>query len=208
MRIGLIGSGFIGGSVARLALAQGHEVILSNSRTPDTLADLVADLGPGASAALAADAADAGEIVVVTVPFKNYTAVPVEPLAGKIVIDTNNYYFERDGHFSAIDDGTQTPSGALAEHLPTSRIVKAFNNIQWEQLQHDGLPAGSPNRRALSIAGDDAEAKAAVTALIDSFGYDVVDAGGLVEGRRFDRDKPAYGPRATADELREMLARG
>jgi predicted dinucleotide-binding enzyme len=145
---------------------------------------------------------------VVTVPFKNYTAVPVGPLAGKVVIDTNNYYFERDGHFPALDDGTQTVSGALAEHLPTSRIVKAFNNIHWQQLLDDGLPAGSANRRALSIAGDDAEAKAAVTALIDSFGYDVVDAGQLAQGVRFDRDKPAYGPRATAAELRELLARG
>lgn len=208
MRIGLIGSGFIGGSLARLALAQGHEVIMSNSRTPDTLAELVADLGPGASAALAADAADAGELVVVTVPFKNYTAVPVAPLAGKVVIDTNNYYFERDGHFPSIDSGTLTVSAALAQHLPTSRIIKAFNNIHWQQLLDDGLPVGSPNRRALSIAGDDAEAKSTVTSLIDSFGYDVVDAGPLSEGRRFDRDKPAYGPRATAAELRELLAQG
>ena len=208
MRIGLIGSGFIGGSVARQALRAGHEVILSNSRTPDTLADLVADLGPGATAALAAEAAAAGEIVVVTVPFKAYTDVPVEPLAGKIVIDTNNYYFERDGHYAQLDAGSATVSGLLAAHLPTSRIVKAFNNIGWQPLLDDGLPSGDPNRRALAIAGDDAEAKAAVTALIDSFGFDVVDAGPLVEGRRFERDKPAYGPRATAAELTEMLARG
>jgi predicted dinucleotide-binding enzyme len=208
MRIGLIGSGFIGGSVARQALRAGHEVILSNPRTPDTLADLVADLGPGATAALAAEAAAAGEIVVVTAPFKAYTDVPVEPLAGKIVIDTNNYYFERDGHYAQLDAGSATVSGLLAAHLPTSRIVKAFNNIGWQPLLDDGLPSGDPNRRALAIAGDDAEAKAAVTALIDSFGFDVVDAGPLVEGRRFERDKPAYGPRATAAELTEMLARG
>jgi predicted dinucleotide-binding enzyme len=208
MRIGLIGSGLIGGSVARQALRAGHEVVLSNSRTPDTLSDLVAELGPGASAALAADAAAAGDIVVVTIPFKAYLDVPVEPLAGKTVIDTNNYYFERDGHYAELDDGSKTVSGLLAEHLPTSKIVKAFNNIGWQPLLDDGLPAGDPNRRALPIAGDDAEAKAAVAALIDSFGFDVVDAGPLEEGRRFERDKPAYGPRATAAELREMLARG
>lgn len=206
--IGLIGSGNIGQAIARQAIAHGHRVVLSNSRGPETLADLVAELGPQATAATAADAAAAGEIVVVTVPFKNYLQVPVEPLAGKVVIDTNNYYFERDGRYPDIDNGTATVSGLLADHLPTSKVVKAFNMIQALAIGDDARPAGAPGRRALPIAGDDADAKATVAALIDEFGFDVVDAGPLVQGRRFDRDKPAYGPNLDAQALTEALAAG
>ncbi len=206
--IGLIGSGNIGTAIARQAIAQGHEVVRSNSRGPETLTDLVAELGPQARAATAEDAAAAGEVVVVTVPFKAYTEVPVEPLAGKVVIDTNNYYFERDGHYAEIDSGDSAPSELLAAHLPESRVVKAFNAIRADHIVTAGSPAGTPERRALPIAGDDAEAKAVVAALVDSFGFDVVDAGPLVEGRRFDRDKPAYGAELPADQLREALAAG
>jgi predicted dinucleotide-binding enzyme len=206
--IGLIGSGSIGQAIAKQAIAHGHRVVLSNSRGPETLAGLVAELGPQATAATAADAAAAGDIAVVTVPFKNYLQVPVEPLAGKVVIDTNNYYFERDGHYEEIDDGTATVSGLLAEHLPTSKIVKAFNMIQAQAIGADARPAGAADRRALPIAGDDADAKATVAALLEEFGFDVVDAGPLVEGRRYDRDKPAYGPNLDAQRLTEALAAG
>ena len=206
--IGLIGSGNIGQAIARQAIAHGHSVVLSNSRGPETLADLVAELGPKARAATPAEAGADGDLVVVTVPFKAYQRVPAEPLAGKVVIDTNNYYFERDGHVDAIDSGEATVSGLLAAHLPDSRVVKAFNNIQADHIGEHASPAGSPDRRALPIAGDDAEAKQVVADLIDAFGFDVVDAGPLVEGRRFDRDKPAYGPRMNTDELRRALAKG
>jgi predicted dinucleotide-binding enzyme len=206
--IGLIGSGNIGQAIARQAVAHGHNVVLSNSRGPETLADIVAALGPLASAATAAEAGAEGDLVVVTVPFKAYTRIPAEPLGGKTVIDTNNYYFERDGHYPEIDSGRATVSGLLAAHLPDSRVVKAFNNIAAPAIGDDAAPAGTPGRRALPIAGDDAEAKKTVAALIDEFGFDVVDAGPLVEGRRFDRDKPAYGPYLTAEQLREALAQG
>ena len=206
--IGLIGSGNIGTAIAKQAIANGHEVVLSNSRGPETLADLVSELGPKARAATADEAAAAGDLVVVTVPFKAYADVPVAPLAGKVVIDTNNYYFERDGHYEAIDNGDSAPSELLAEHLPTSKVVKAFNSIQAQHIVDAGAPAGTAGRRALPVAGDDAEAKATVSALIDSFGFDVVDAGALVEGRRFDRDKPAYGAEVDAEGLRSALAAG
>ncbi len=204
--IGFIGSGHIGGTVAGLAIAAGHDVVLSNSRRPETLTELVAELGPRASAASAQDAAKLGEIVVVSIPLRAYSDVPVEQLAGKIVIDTNNYYWQRDGHFPEIDDESTTSAELLQRHLPTSRVVKAFNHIQYLQLAADGQPAGSENRRALVIAGDDAEAKRVVIDLLDSFGYDVVDAGPLAEGWRFEPDHPAYGPRFTADEMRDALA--
>src|SRR4051795_8519991 len=204
--IGLIGAGHIGSQVARLAVANGYDVVISNSRGPETLSDLIRELGPKARAATPEEAAKAGDIVVVTVPLKNNRSVPVEPLAGKIVMDTNNYYPERDGHIPELDNESTTTAELLQAHLPTSKVVKAFNHIYAAELTTDGQPAGSKNRRALAIAGDDTAAKATVTHLLDQFGFDTVDAGPLKEGWRIQRDTPGYGPRRTADELRRDLA--
>ena len=204
--IGLIGAGHIGSQIARLAVGSGYDVVISNSRGPATLAGLVAELGPRARAATAVEAAKAGDLVVVTIPLKNYRAVPVEPLAGKIVIDTNNYYPARDGHIPELDDESTTTSELLQAHLPASKVVKAFNHIHAAELTTDGRPRGTKNRRALAIAGDDPDAKAAATRLLDQFGFDTVDAGPLKEGWRIQRDTPGYGPRRTADELRRDLA--
>ena len=124
--IGLIGAGQIGSQLARLAVAHGYNVVISNSRGPETLTPLVAELGPRARAATAVDAAKAGDIVVVTIPLKNYPTVPVEHLAGKIVIDTNNYYPQRDGHIAELDNESTTTSELLQAHLPRSKVVKAF----------------------------------------------------------------------------------
>ena len=217
--VGLIGSGNIGSTVARLAVEAGHDVVLSNSRGPETLKDLVEELGQQARAATASEAAEAGDVVVVTVPLKAYRDVPVAPLAGKVVIDTNNYYPERDGHFPELDDESTTVSELLQAHLPKSHVVKGFNNIVAAHLGELARPAGAADRSALAIAGDDADAKATVTTLLDSFGYDTVDAGPLAEGWRFQRDTAAYGvpyiaapPDLTrskpvgADEIRSALA--
>ena len=204
--IGIIGAGHIGSQIARLAVANGYNVVISNSRGPETLSTLIAELGPKARAATAIEAAEAGEIVVVSVPLKNYRKVPVEPLAGKIVIDTDNYYPERDGHIPELDNETTTTSELLQAHLPTSKVVKAFNHIYAAVLTADGQPAGAKNRRALVIACDDKDAKARVTHLLDQFGFDTVDAGPLREGWRIQRDTPGYGPRRTAEELRRDLA--
>lgn len=204
--IGFIGAGHIGSQVARVAAAKGYDVVISNSRGPETLSALVAELGSHARAGTAVDAARAGDIVVVTIPLKNYRQVPVEPLAGKIVIDTNNYYHERDGHIPELDKEQTTVSELLQAHLPTSKIVKAFNHIYAAQITTDGTPAGTKNRRALVIAGNDAEAKATVAQLLDEFGFDTVDAGPLSESWRIQRDTPGYGPRRTAEELGKDLA--
>ncbi|MGH3378043.1 MAG: NADPH-dependent F420 reductase, partial [Actinoallomurus sp.] len=142
--LGLIGSGNIGGTVARLAVAAGYDVVLSNSRGPETLKDLVEDLGPRARAALPAEAAEAGDLVVVTVPLRAYRAVPVEPLAGKVVIDTDNYYPQRDGQIAELDDESTTTSELLQQHLPASKVVKGFNNIYFKHLLSLARPAGAP----------------------------------------------------------------
>jgi 8-hydroxy-5-deazaflavin:NADPH oxidoreductase len=204
--IGLIGAGHIGSQLARLAIKNGYDVVISNSRGPESLAALVAELGPKARAAKPAEAAKAGDIVVVTVPLKNYREVPVAPLAGKIVIDTNNYYPDRDGHIPELDNESTTTAELLQAHLPTSKVVKAFNHIYAAALTTDGQPAGTKNRRALAIAGNDPAAKATVAQLINQFGFDTVDLGPLKDSWRIQRDTPGYGPRRNANELREDLA--
>lgn len=191
--IGLIGSGYIGGTVARLSIAAGYSVVLSNSRGPETLAALVSELGDRARAATPVEAAQAGDLVVVTVPLRAYRSVPVEPLAGKVVIDTNNYYPGRDGRFPELEDGSATVSGLLQQHLGTARVVKCFNNIYYKHLMALARPSGAPDRSALPIAGADPSARATVALFLDSIGYDAVDAGGLEESWRFERDMPAYG---------------
>ena len=217
--IGFIGSGHIGGTVARLSVEAGYDVVLSNSRGPATLNELVAELGPLARAATPAEAAAAGDIVVVTIPLRAYREVPVEPLRGKVVIDTNNYYPQRDGQIQELDDGSMTSSELLQAHLPESRVVKAFNNIYFEHLGSLQRPAGHPERSVLAIAGDDAAAKQTVAEFLDSIGYDAYDVGPLAEGWRYQPDTPAYGQpyiapgtdfpgpgrHATADLMREKL---
>ncbi|MFI9640151.1 NADPH-dependent F420 reductase [Micromonospora sp. NPDC051925] len=197
--VGLIGSGNIGGTVARLAVTAGHDVVLSNSRGPETLKDLVEELGPRARAATPAEAAAAGDLVVVTIPLRAYREVPAAPLVGKTVIDTNNYYPERDGRYPELDDESTTTSELLQRHLPQSHVVKGFNNIYFKHLLALARPAGTADRTALPVAGDDATAKAEVTAFLDSLGYDTVDVGPLAEGWRFQRDTSAYAALYAAD---------
>ena len=189
--IGFIGSRNIGSTVAR-AVAAGYDVVLSNSRGPETLAELVDQLGPRARAATASEAAALGDIVVVTVPLRAYREVPVEPLQGKVVIDTNNYYPDRDGPVAELDDESTTTSELLQQHLPQSPVVKAFNNIYVSHLATLARPAGEGERTPLPIAGDDAAAKDVVAAFLDAIGYDAYDVGPLSEGWRYQRDTAAY----------------
>lgn len=186
---------------------RGHDVVISNSRGPASLQELVAELGEHAQAGTVTDAATQGEVVIVTVPLKAYQEVPVAPLAGKIVLDTNNYYWERDGRIAALEEKTTTTSGMLQEHLPESKVVKAFNHIMSGQILTDGSPAGTPGRRALATSSDHADAVAFVTALYDEFGFDTVNAGPLSESWRVERDQPAYVVRQDRDELEANLAR-
>jgi predicted dinucleotide-binding enzyme len=196
--IGLIGSGNIGSTVARLAVDAGHEVVLSNSRGPETLRDLVAELGPRARAATPEEAA-AGDLIVVTVPFSALERVPAEPLRGKIVIDTCNYYPHRDGQIAELDDESTTTSELVQRHLAGASVVKGFNNINYLHLRALARPSGSHERTTLPIAGDEAAAKARVTEFFDSIGYDTYDVGSLAEGWRFQRDTPAYASLYNAD---------
>jgi 8-hydroxy-5-deazaflavin:NADPH oxidoreductase len=192
--VGFIGSGMIGGTVARLSVAAGHQVVLSNSRGPETLSDLAAELGPLARAGTGTEAAEAGDIVVVSIPLKAYTSVPAGPLANKVVIDTNNYYPERDGQLPELQDGSLTSSALLQRHLEDAHVVKVFNNIFFKHLSSLARPHGAADRSALPIAGDDEQAKATVAEFLDSIGYDAVDYGTLADSWRQEPGTPVYGP--------------
>jgi predicted dinucleotide-binding enzyme len=191
--IGIIGSGMIGGTVARLSVAAGHNVVVSNSRGPETLTELVAELGPLATAGTAEQAAEAGDLVVVSIPVKAFGEIPVKPLAGKAVLDTGNYYPQRDGNIEELESGALTSSGLLQRDLPEAHVVKVFNNIYFKHLQSLARPSGTADRTALPIAGDHETAKAQVTAYLDSIGYDAVDAGPVTESWRQEPGTPAYG---------------
>ena len=215
--VGLIGSGRIGGTVAKLAVTAGHPVILSNSRGPDTLQDLASQLGPLAQAGTGQEAAEGGELLVITIPLHAFQSVPAGPLAGKVVIDTCNYYPQRDGQIPELDSGAVTSSELIQRHLAGSAVVKVFNNIYYKHLRSLARQPGTADRSALPIAGDDEKAKATVAAFLDSIGYDVVDTGALAESWRQDSGSPAsgapYGPfsdpigtPASAAKIRAALA--
>ncbi|WP_420098887.1 NADPH-dependent F420 reductase [Corynebacterium sp.] len=207
--VGFIGAGLIGATVARLAVQAGHDVVLSNSRDPKTLLPLAAALGPRARVDTPDGAASAGDTVVVTVPLGALNDIPVAPLAGKTVIDTSNYYWQRDGHIDALDDRSITTSQILQDRIPDARVVKAFNNINFAHLGELARPEGDPQRTYLLVAGDSADAKQQVASLLSSLGYGTVDAGDLAEGWRFDNGQPAYGrpyisPDASPTSLYDM----
>ena len=191
MKIGVIGAGFIGRAVAQLALAAGHEVMLSNSRGPQTMSSVRSGI-LGVQVGSAEDAARFGEVILVAIPFEHYRSVPAQWLEGKTVLDANNYYPERDGHFPALDRFETTTSQLLAEHFSQSQVVKVFNAIFAPDLTQDARPRGAANRRALPVAADDPVAKAQVIHLLDELGFDAVDAGGLAQSWRLERGKPAY----------------
>ena len=204
MRLGIIGAGFIGRALAHLAIKNGSEVMLSNSRGPQTLTSTAVSLR--CRVGTVEQAIGFGDVVIVAIPFGQYRTLPAELLAGKVVLDANNYYPMRDGVISELESRSTTTSELLAAHLRDARVVKAFNAILERHLLVDARSAGSPERRALPIAGDDAEAKRIVSVLHERFGYDVVDAGELAEGWRFERDCPVYCKRFNVAELRAALA--
>ncbi len=193
--IGIIGTGNVGSSFARAAVAAGRDVILANSRGPETLSGLVAELGPAARAATVDAAARTADIVFIAIPIDRYGSLPAAAFDGKVVIDAGNYYPAWNGAIPALDDETTTTSEMLQAALPGSHVIKAFNNLGAADIVADALPSGTPNRRALAVAGNDQQAKAIVVALMDDLGFDVVDAGPLSEGWRYQRDTPSYGVR-------------
>jgi predicted dinucleotide-binding enzyme len=208
MKIGIIGAGNIGANAARLFVGAGHEVAISNSRGPETLRDLIAELGPRSQAASVEGAAKFGEVIFISVPFGKYRQLPADAFNGKIVIDSNNYYPQRDGTFTELEKGRTTSSELLSDYLHGALIVKGFNTIWVEHLKTQGNTDLPPReRRAIFIAGDDAEAKKVVARLIDDIGFAAVDTGSLREGGK--RQQPGteiYNKTLTAREAVRILS--
>jgi predicted dinucleotide-binding enzyme len=208
MKIGIIGAGRIGATLARHFARIGHEVALSNSRGPETLTDLVREMGSSVQATTAAEAADFGQVVVVAIPYGRFRELPAEQLRGKVVIDTCNYYPERDGHDPELDADTTTSSEKIRA-FTGANLVKACNAIYWENLRDRGLPKGTPGRLAIPVSGTDWEAKTVVSGLIRDIGFDPVDAGDLgLGGRKHQPGSRVYGAELSADELSGAVGTG
>ncbi|MBC8992564.1 MULTISPECIES: NADPH-dependent F420 reductase [Micromonospora] len=204
MEIGIIGSGHIGGTLTRRLRSLGHDVAVANSRGPQSLADLAAETG--ARAVSVEDAVQGAELVVIAIPLKAVPQLPAALFDGKLVVDANNYYPQRDGDIAELLDRSLSSSRWTADHLKGARVVKVFNNIQAAHLMDEGKPAGTAGRIALPVAGDDADAKRIVMGLVDDLGFDPVDAGTLDESWRQQPDTPVYGTDRDADGVREGLA--
>ncbi|OGX88275.1 NADP oxidoreductase [Hymenobacter lapidarius] len=208
MNIGIIGAGHIGSALAVRLVSLGHSVQIANSRGPETLKDVAQKTG--ATPVTAREAAQHGEIIVVTIPLKNIPDLPKDLFAGVAadvpVIDTSNYYpLLRDGQMPELESGALTESEWVQQHLGRP-VVKVFNNIYADHLENKGQPAGTPGRISLPVAGDDAAAKQKVMALVDELGFDAVDDGSLHESWRQQPGTPSYGADLPADKLREHLA--
>jgi predicted dinucleotide-binding enzyme len=202
MEIGIIGAGHIGGTLARRLGNVGHSVVLANSRGPETLGEFAS--APGVTAGTVAQAA-APDLVIISIPTKAVPDLPRDAFAGKVVVDTDNYYPQRDGQIAAIDGGT-TSARWHADLLPGARVVKVFNTINYVPLGDAGVPAGTEGRIALPVAGDDPEAKRVVSELVDALGFDPVDAGSLDESWRQEPGTPVYGANLGAADARAALA--
>jgi predicted dinucleotide-binding enzyme len=208
MKIGIVGSGNIGATAARLFVKAGHEVAVSNSRGPETLKDLVAELGGRAQALTVEEAARFGEVVLVAIPLGKYKTLPAGAFYGKVVIDAGNYYPDRDGQIPELDDDETTSSELMSAHLKGARLVKAFNTIYYVHLAEQGdtkLPL--EERRVIFIAGDDSGAKEAVAQLIEEIGFAAVDTGFLNEGGKSQQpNSPIYNKTLTVKEAQELLS--
>jgi 8-hydroxy-5-deazaflavin:NADPH oxidoreductase len=204
LNIGVVGSGNIGSNVAKLFANAGHEVVVSNSRGPESLVSLVEEIGPQVRAATVEEAADFGEVVLVAMPFFAYETLPADQLSGKVVVDAMNYYAGRDGE---VEFNGLSSSEAVARHLPGSRVVKAFNTMYYETLRSEGRPSAPVEERlVLFVAGDDEETKSIVSHLIEEIGFTPVDAGSLSEGRKQEPGSPIYNVPMHQQQARETLA--
>jgi 8-hydroxy-5-deazaflavin:NADPH oxidoreductase len=206
MKIGIIGAGQIGGTLVRRLRELGYEVIVSNSRSPETLTDLANETG--ATAVWAKDAAADADLVIVSIPQKNVPdlsdGIVDARRPGAPVIETNNYYpQQRDGEIPAIEDG-QLESAWVADQIGAP-VYKVFNGIWWKHLLESGTPSGTTNRIALPVAGEDGPGRALVHAIVDQLGFEPIDAGPISESWRQQPGTPVYGKDFDAVNTRQAL---
>ena len=204
--IGILGAGRVGTAIARLAVSAGYRVKIATSKPAADNALIIEIVTPGAEAVDAAEAADS-DLVVVAVPLHKYKGVGADALAGRVVIDAMNYWSVTDGDIADFEADDRSSSEVVAAHLSASRVVKSFNHIGYHEMEPDSAPAGTADRRALAVAGDDADAKERVAAFIDALGFDAVDAGELAAGARFEPGTEIFNGRFNEAELAGLLQR-
>lgn len=203
LTIGILGAGRVGTAVGRQAVRAGHTVKIATSRPAEEIKLLTEVIVPGATA-VNRDELRGSDIIVLAVPLHKYRSIDTSVLQGHVVIDTMNYWAPVDGVMEEFEDGRST-SEVIAEFLGEVRAVKTLNHIGYGDIEVDSHPAGAPNRRALAVAGDDAQAKAVVSAFVDSLGYDAVDAGPLSAGKSFENGTEIFNGRHTAEQMRALL---
>lgn len=205
--IGILGAGKVGTILARLALAAGRRVLISSSGDPARIALIVDVLAPGAEPRTTAELIDQADIIILALPLGKVRSLPADAFAGKLVIDAANHWEPVDGPLPEFTEDPRGTSAVVADLLPGARIVKAFSHLGYHDLDERGLPAGSPGRVALAIAGDDPAAVAAVADLVDALGFDPLPTGGLNTGKGFQAHTRAFGYPLTLPELRDAIGK-
>lgn len=204
--IAILGAGKFGTALARIMAEAGYDIAIARSGDPEPIALTVSILAPGATAMTKEEAIAGTDVVVLAIPLSSYKTLNPEALAGKIVIDAMNYWWETDGRDSPLAHAEPSSSELVAEHLHQSRVVKGFNHIGYHDITGEVREAGSPDRIAVALASDDAEALAHVGELVSRVGFDPLPLGSLHEGKKLEPGNPAFGASIPLAELQHLLA--